>query len=157
MPGVNHSTKAVTPPAWARLTCDGHCRALSSHCTTRGRLCPELAYFIAAAGKTHSCSPIKCLKPSEGEDSQVDGFSNAVPLDSDDAELARKLHEQLNGPDSPTAAPITRHITRVRKAPVFYKPEVNILRSQHVPIGPSIGASCAPVDTNFYVYEQQSV
>lgn len=52
------------------------------------------------------------------------GPTTAAHIDSDDAELARKLHEQLNGPDSPTAAPITRHITRVRKAPTFYKPEV---------------------------------
>ena len=142
-PHVNHSAKAVIPSARARLVCNGHCRASCSHCTARGILrlfltgevCTQLAYFIAAAGKTHSCSPIKRLKPSEGENVQVDGFSNAVPLDSDDAELARKLHEQLNGPDSPTAAPITRHITRVRKAPVFYKPEVNILRSQHILVG----------------------
>ena len=81
----------------------------------------------SSTGKSHSCSPLKRLKPSaHAEAAQADGLdpSAAPHVDSDDAELARKLHEQLNGLDSPTAAPITRHITRVRKAPTFYKPEV---------------------------------
>ena len=79
------------------------------------------------AGRGHSCSPLKRLKPSddvEAPQAGHTGLSAAAHIDTDDAELARKLHEQLNGPDSPTAAPITRHITRVRKAPTFYKPEV---------------------------------
>ena len=78
------------------------------------------------AGKSHSCSPLKRLKQSEREGHQAEAADKANPVhvDSDDAELARKLHEQLNGPDSPGAAPITRHMGRVRKAPVFYKPEV---------------------------------
>ena len=81
--------------------------------------------MLCFAGKGHSCSPIKRLKATDGPDKvQADNASNPAQLDSDDAELARKLHEQLNGPDSPAAAPITRHITRVRKAPMFYKPEV---------------------------------
>lgn len=77
-------------------------------------------------GKGHSCSPLKRLKSSdehEGQQQQSADDAHPVHVDSDDAELARKLHEQLNGPESPTAAPITRHISRVRKAPVFYKPE----------------------------------
>ncbi len=76
------------------------------------------------AGKGHGCSPLKRLKQSDDQGQHQTGGGDVVHVDSDDAELARKLHEQLNGPDSPTAAPITRHITRVRKAPVFYKPEV---------------------------------
>ena len=79
------------------------------------------------AGRSQSCSPLKRFKPSgNAEAAEADGVdpSTGTHVDSDDAELARKLHEQLNGPDSPTAAPITRHITRVRRAPTFYKPEV---------------------------------
>ena len=41
-----------------------------------------------------------------------------------DEEMARRLHEQLNGPDSPTAAPVTR---RVRKPPEFYKPPQQVI------------------------------
>ena len=80
------------------------------------------------AGKSPSCSPLKRLKQSEREGHPTDAADTANPVhvDSDDAELARKLHEQLNGPDSPGAAPITRHMGRVRKAPVFYKPEVKL-------------------------------
>ena len=88
-----------------------------------------------AAGKIHSCSPLKRLKPSEDAEApqaEPAGPSAAANADSDDAELARKLHEQLNGPDSPTAAPMARHITRVRKAPTFYKPEVPISCMPHM-------------------------
>ncbi len=91
---------------------------------------PQSANSVVFAGKGHSCSPLKRLKPSderEGQQQQSADNPHAVHVDSDDAELARKLHEQLNGPESPTAAPITRHISRVRKAPVFYKPEVLLL------------------------------
>ena len=77
--------------------------------------------FCWPTGKSHSYSPLKRLKACED---QMDGTGAKDAIDSDDAELARKLHEQLNGPDSPTAVPITRHASRVRKAPVFYKPEV---------------------------------
>ena len=91
---------------------------------------PSLSSCLCTcAGRGHSCSPLKRLKPSEDVDASTAGNNAASPgacVDSDDAELARKLHEQLNGPDSPTAAPITRHITRVRKAPTFYKPEVQL-------------------------------
>ncbi|DBA69521.1 TPA: hypothetical protein ACH3X2_012722 [Trebouxia sp. C0005] len=85
-------------------------------------------------GKGHSCSPLKRLKPSdevEGQQQQLGNNAHPVHVDSDDAELARKLHEQLNGPESPTAAPITRHISRVRKAPVFYKPEFGGYQGYH--------------------------
>ena len=71
--------------------------------------------MLCIAGKSHSCSPIKRLKASDGSE-KADQASNAAQLDSDDA-------------DSPTAAPITRHITRVRKAPMFYKPEVLLFSS----------------------------
>jgi len=88
----------------------------------------QYANSVVFAGKGHSCSPLKRLKPSdEHEGQQSADNAHPVHVDSDDAELARKLHEQLNGPESPTAAPITRHISRVRKAPVFYKPEVLLL------------------------------
>ena len=88
------------------------------------------ANLVVFEGKGHSCSPLKRLKPSDehqGQQQQSADDAHPVHVDSDDAELARKLHEQLNGPESPTAAPITRHISRVRKAPVFYKPEVLLL------------------------------
>lgn len=83
--------------------------------------------LLPCVGRGHSCSPLKRLKASEEVEVPTAGEAATRPgahVDSDDAELARKLHEQLNGPDSPTAALITRHITRVRKAPTFYKPEV---------------------------------
>ena len=92
---------------------------------------PSLSSCLyTCAGRGHSCSPLKRLKPSEDAEAATAADTDASPgahVDSDDAELARKLHEQLNGPDSPTAAPITRHITRVRKAPTFYKPEVQLV------------------------------
>ncbi|DBB01072.1 TPA: hypothetical protein ACH3X1_000969 [Trebouxia sp. C0004] len=85
-------------------------------------------------GKGHICSPLKQLKPSdehEGQQQQPADNAHPVHVDSDDAELARKLHEQLNGPESPTAAPNTRHISRLRKAPVFYKPEFGGYQGYH--------------------------
>lgn len=66
-------------------------------------------------------SPLKRLKPS-AESSAAP--ASGAPGNADDAEVARRLHEQLNGPESPTNAPLVRHITRQRKAPTFYKPEV---------------------------------
>lgn len=89
-------------------------------------ICTACIISPLLAGKSPSCSPLKRLKQSEreGHPSDAADQANPVHVDSDDAELARKLHEQLNGPDSPGAAPITRHMGRVRKAPVFYKPEV---------------------------------
>lgn len=90
----------------------------------------QYAKIVVFAGKGHSCSPLKRLKPTDEHEGQQQQSAVHVPpvhVDSDDAELARKLHEQLNGPESPTAAPIARHISRVRKAPVFYKPEVMLL------------------------------
>lgn len=101
----------MCPPTFAQYITDAKSEQLSFHC----------------AGRGHSCSPLKRLKASDDVEAPKAGDTAASPgahVDSDDAELARKLHEQLNGPDSPTAALITRHITRVRKAPTFYKPEV---------------------------------
>lgn len=68
-------------------------------------------------------SPLKRLKALTDTAAPSDAVSNAVHGNADDAEVARRLHEQLNGPESPTNAPLVRHITRQRKAPVFYKPE----------------------------------
>ena len=71
-------------------------------------------------------SPLKRLKPSadSAPQSGVTIAAAGATGNADDAEVARRLHEQLNGPESPTNAPLVRHITRQRKAPTFYKPEV---------------------------------
>ncbi|KAK9830353.1 hypothetical protein WJX72_011216 [[Myrmecia] bisecta] len=51
---------------------------------------------------------------SDGEAGEV-----LARTDLPDEEMARRLHEQLNGPSSPTV--VTRH--RLRKAPTFYTPQ----------------------------------
>lgn len=60
----------------------------------------------------------RALSESEGGGGAEDGLQAAKS--TSDEELARRLHQQLNGPASPTA--LTRQ--RKRKQPVFYTPEV---------------------------------
>ncbi|KAL0047032.1 hypothetical protein WJX82_004759 [Trebouxia sp. C0006] len=120
-----------------RLNLDRACQIMSKTIVKprqNGTVKPTEDISPIKNGKGHSCSPLKRLKPSdehEGQQQQSADDAHPVHVDSDDAELARKLHEQLNGPESPTAAPITRHISRVRKAPVFYKPEFGGYQGYH--------------------------
>ena len=81
------------------------------------------SHILLLAGKI---SPLKRLKPSADLTAQPGAAPAATggTGNADDAEVARRLHEQLNGPESPTNAPLVRHVTRQRKAPTFYKPEV---------------------------------
>ena len=93
-------------------------------CAPPARIGPvrELAADLGPARRSGGSGSVggggRAASESEGGGGAEEGLQAAKS--TSDEELARRLHQQLNGPASPTA--LTRQ--RKRKQPVFYTPEV---------------------------------